>query len=71
MDMAFDYIRDQLHNLSISDSFSSYMVFKLPALHCNHDPPMIGVNSSGNWPSRAPREIRAAHFNRDICAYIL
>lgn len=71
MDMAFDYIRDQLHNLAISDSFSSYTVFKLLALHCNHDPPMKGVNSSGNWPSRAPRGIRAAHFNRDICVYIL
>lgn len=41
MDMAFDYIRDQLHNLAISDSFSFYTVFKLPALHYNHDPPMI------------------------------
>lgn len=29
MHMAFDYIRDQLHNLVISDSFSSYTFFKL------------------------------------------
>lgn len=45
--------------------------FQLLFFHCNHDPQMIGVNSSGNWPPSAPWRILAAHFNRDICAYIL